>query len=394
MAYSFGYMIDMSKIQLSETEEGTWIQAMPLGEYMHPQHGLIKFTPERVKNFSDSVNNNVRGTALDIDYDHKAYHGAAAGWVKAAEARTDGLYLLVDFTPAAKKQLADKEYRYFSPEFIDKWTHPKSGLSFTDVLFGGGITNRPFLKDIQPVNLSELVAANDPTVTQMNEGGKNVTDDERKAKAVELGLTEDATSDEILAHIIANPVAVENEGKESDPESVSEVAASDPVIAAAKKLGETNPELKAFTDLMIAKFDAQQVELSEASATLRLTEVSTAITSLTDTFKAKNYTLSPVVQKKLTEFVLSMPSKKLTENSINIIKYCAEMAFVALGEKGRSRTGDADNSSSAIVKMSEKATALMKTENISMSSAMKALSESDPDLFAEYREETYNPAMS
>jgi hypothetical protein len=41
-------------------------------EYDHPIHGKIKFTTERLHTFAQNVKNKVRGTDLDIDYDHKA----------------------------------------------------------------------------------------------------------------------------------------------------------------------------------------------------------------------------------------------------------------------------------------------------------------------------------
>jgi phage I-like protein len=160
----FGYFVDLSTIQLSD-DRPSWIQAMPLGKYKHPFFGDIEITPERVKRFSDNVNNKVRGTDLDIDYDHKMTSGEAAGWVTAADARTDGLYLLVDWTPKARQSIREKAYRYFSPEFTDEWEHPKTSVKYKDVIFGGGITNRPFLKDIAPINASELVLGDQVTNT-------------------------------------------------------------------------------------------------------------------------------------------------------------------------------------------------------------------------------------
>jgi hypothetical protein len=102
----FGYWTDLSTIELSDNGP-TWIQAMPLGKYKHPFFGDIDITPERVKRFSDNVNSNVRGTELDIDYDHKMTSGEAAGWVKAADARPTGLYLLVDWTAKARQATED-----------------------------------------------------------------------------------------------------------------------------------------------------------------------------------------------------------------------------------------------------------------------------------------------
>src|ERR1700712_733268 len=95
----FGYYADLRGIQF--TEHASWITAMRVGEYQHPVHGKISFTPDRLKRFADSVKNKVRGIELDIDYDHKTdptKGNEAAGWVKDAKVEGDSLQLLVEWT--------------------------------------------------------------------------------------------------------------------------------------------------------------------------------------------------------------------------------------------------------------------------------------------------------
>ena len=118
----FGNLIDLRGLQFEDAGNGNfskWIQAMPLGKYMHPMHGVIDITPERVARFADNVNKGVRGQALDIDYDHKQHNGKAAGWVQKAEARPDGLWILVEWVKDAWDDIKSGAYRYFSPEFVD-----------------------------------------------------------------------------------------------------------------------------------------------------------------------------------------------------------------------------------------------------------------------------------
>src|SRR3954470_7549337 len=201
---------------------------MPLGKYKHPFFGEININEERVKRFADNVNNRVRGTDLDIDYDHKMTSGEAAGWVTAADARADGLYLLVDWTPKARQSIREKAYRYFSPEFTDEWEHPKTGAKHKDVLFGGGITNRPFLKDIAPVNASELVLGDQATTT----GGTGM--DPKELRKL-LGLSEDATDDQVTAKLseLMTPKPPENDPPkldESKKDDLTKLAESNPVI--------------------------------------------------------------------------------------------------------------------------------------------------------------------
>jgi len=194
-----GYLIDVSGISLDEGG-GSWIQAMPVGTYAHPVYGDLKFTHERLLNYAASVNNRIRKIDPDIDYDHKARFDHAAGWVKNAEVRSNGLWLYVTWTPTAQQKLRDGEYKYFSPEFQDEWTDPSTGVTYKDVLFGGGLTNRPFLKDLVPINLSEMVGDMTAPLNNNGTGGSPPTDAENMtAMARALGLSGQVTS----AHIAA-----------------------------------------------------------------------------------------------------------------------------------------------------------------------------------------------
>ena len=157
MTIRFSYYADLSSIQLDESGKG-WIQAMRVGEYQHPVHGKLSFTSDRLRRFAENVVNRVRGIDLDIDYDHKSdpsKGNEAAGWVRDAKVDGDALWVLVEWTKTAASKIKERAYRYFSPDFQDTWTDA-SGKTHQDVLFGGGITNRPFLKDLLPLNLSEL----------------------------------------------------------------------------------------------------------------------------------------------------------------------------------------------------------------------------------------------
>jgi len=181
----FGYYADLRSVKLDE-RGNSWIQAMRVGEYQHPRHGKLQFTLDRLMRFAESVKTKIRGIEPDIDYDHKmdpARGHEAAGWVRDAKVEGDALYLLVDWTKTAAEKIKEGAYRYFSPEFQDTWTDA-AGKVHRDVLFGGGITNRPFLKDLLPLNLSELSFA-EPTNKE-----EGVDPKELRKK---LGLAEDAT---------------------------------------------------------------------------------------------------------------------------------------------------------------------------------------------------------
>jgi len=104
------------------------------------------------KNFDASI----RKTKLAVDYGHDN-GGPAAGWVEGVELAEDGsaFFILVDWTPEGKRALADREYCYISAEFHQNYRDNETGKLHGPTLFGAGLTNRPFIKGMKPVELSD-----------------------------------------------------------------------------------------------------------------------------------------------------------------------------------------------------------------------------------------------
>jgi Mu-like prophage I protein len=148
---AYGYFVELDE----DTEDTSWFLAIPYGEYDHPTYGTLDFNRDKVQGFAQSVKDKVRDADLDINYDHREHSGEAAGWVKDATAGDDGLWLQVEWTKQAAQKIRDRAYRYFSPEFLPTWTHPKTKVKHSDVLFGGSLTNRPHLRDLPALTLHE-----------------------------------------------------------------------------------------------------------------------------------------------------------------------------------------------------------------------------------------------
>ena len=138
----------------------SWIMMFAQGKYEHPQYGELDFSRERLARIKANFDSRVRKIDLALDANHD--QNQATGWVERMELREAqpggapaGLWGLVRWTPLGVQLLKDQVYRYFSPEFVDSWTDPQTGQTFEDVQLGGGLTNRPFLKELTPVQLAE-----------------------------------------------------------------------------------------------------------------------------------------------------------------------------------------------------------------------------------------------
>lgn len=142
-----------------------WVEAIAPKSYHTPAYGEVEVDIEKIDNFVNSVNSFVRGQDIAINYEHgqdPSKGHKAAGWIRQARKNSNGnLELAIDFTEPAKKELKDKEWRYFSLEWDDEWQHP-DGVIYKDVIMGGALTNRPVAKGLMPINFSEIFSENEP----------------------------------------------------------------------------------------------------------------------------------------------------------------------------------------------------------------------------------------
>ncbi len=113
----------------------------------------------------EQMRRNLAAREIPLDYEHLSAKDAApgwsraSGWLKSADAIEDFgdgrkvLWGWAEFTAACLAQIRQKEYRYFSPEI--HWNDTdEEGKRIGTRLAAGAITNRPFLKDLPPIEIS------------------------------------------------------------------------------------------------------------------------------------------------------------------------------------------------------------------------------------------------
>lgn len=295
MTYQASFLVDLSGVVLSEesNKNSSWVHALPLGTYKHPIYGTIDITLDRAKRFAESVINKVRGIDPSINYDHNN-NAPAAGWVKNAEQRSDGLWLFVEWTADAVDAIKKKTYRYFSAEFADEWDNSQD-KKFSDVILGGALTNRPFMKNLVPVNLSEatyenafeLVAAVQGTTVESLKGGKTDMTPEQIEEAV--GKAVAAKLAELTPQTPPAPTG--------DQLNLSDVAE-------LKALAEENPLVAA----LIKQVETQGVNIVETQKQLRETEIETRLAE----FDRSKLVLTPVAKKLVRTLLSEMPHEQHT----------------------------------------------------------------------------------
>jgi len=366
----YGFWVDLGKRRLFDVGSSGWLHALPIGTYEHPVYGQMQFTPEKVAAFAASVNNKIRGIDPDIDYEHKDKTTKAAGWVKAAEARADGLHLKVDWTKAAADAIKAGEYRYFSPEFDDEWTDA-SGVKHTNVLFGGALTNRPYLKDLLPVNLSEIT-------TQQPQGG---TLDPKQLRAA-LKLSETATDDEVMAAI----------AKLNQPSAVPTPTPA-PTQLTEDALAKMLTDLPAFKALQEGLVGAQKA-LSDSEKARQLSETKHRLGALQATQGGRKYVLPPSMIDAVAEGSTLADPTAATLKFVEGLEAFMKTGMVELGERGTARTGNLGDKN-ATQQLSEQVVARQTShfqatgKTLSYRDAIAATVRDNPDLYTEYRQDSY-----
>lgn len=155
-------MIPIKKFAEAGTSEVAWVEALVPNTYVHPVFGNVEITKDKLNNFAKNFHDGVRGQEIATNYEHgadTAKGNKASGWIKDAKVDGDKLLLGINFTETARDEITKNEWKYFSLEWEDDYTHTVGGSKHKDVIVGGGLTNRPIAKGMKslPLNFSELV---------------------------------------------------------------------------------------------------------------------------------------------------------------------------------------------------------------------------------------------
>lgn len=163
------------------------IQVLRVGSFSHPFYGDFEITKETLKTLQENFKSDVRKTKLAVDFSHRS-EDIAAGWFSDVGVSDNGeeLWADVEWTPKGKEALINKEFAYISADFVWDYEDAESKTKHGPTLMGAGLTNRPFVKGMQPA--AEL------TEKPLN-GGSMTLDEAKKEieglKAENLKLSEE-----------------------------------------------------------------------------------------------------------------------------------------------------------------------------------------------------------
>lgn len=180
---------EMENMQDVSGKKRSYIQVFKTGNFIHPDPEIGRFSfAERdfdqfIKNFKEKIYPN--DLAVNLNHDKEE----AYAWVVDLEKKPVdggmGLFALVEWNESGINVIKEKKYRYTSAEFRSFYRDNESGKVYPKVLTGVALTNYPFIKGMEAVELSE------PKTKKPSRKGSSMELSEIKMTLTGLGINLD-----------------------------------------------------------------------------------------------------------------------------------------------------------------------------------------------------------
>jgi hypothetical protein len=201
-----------------------WVMLAPLGDHPHAL-GIQRFTPAFIQNMANRFNGFFARMGRlfsgaptfeghhDIEPD-KYPNSRSYGWIMALEARADGLWGKMTWTPEGREMLQNGAFKFVSPVFIGKPLAKENGRTvFEPIAFKSlALTNEPNLalpplanqKDNMQTITEVLQLNSDATAEQIIEAARALNGRVTTLENENQNLRTSASSADENARILAN----------------------------------------------------------------------------------------------------------------------------------------------------------------------------------------------
>jgi phage I-like protein len=374
------------------------IHVVPTGKWQHPNYGEMEITSatvsEFVQNFKDMVR---RDLPITAGHDNGMNGGEleAIGWFKELIDRgVNGLYAVVEWTEEGKRLLSNRAFKYFSPEFYEKYEDPETGDTREHVLVGGALTNRPYFKELDPV-----VAFSEPRIiTKFNEHNNDMNlkdilakkpeelSDAEKAFVREHKSELDADQTTVFESVLVETPSETDEEKtareQKEKEDANEAAGlnrdgSAKVVASERGTKVITMSEAEVTALRTAA-DAGAKALQKIEASERAQKAARMVFSSSN----KDGRFTPKQQPALESFMATL-SEKQQDQLINLVNNMPKMQFGEIGDGGKENDGSAATIYSEIKGLAD-AKILASEGKLKFSQALLQVYAEKPELKASY----------
>lgn len=140
-------------IELAEGAKQTWVTLTRTGDFSDPRYGEFSITLAMLQQMVRNFDARVVGQDIFLDVAHKHSDGAAAKLLKLA-IEGNRLRGLVEWTPFGIDAVRNRGFAYLSAEYHEAWQDAETKQSHGCVLLAAGLTTRPVIKRLEPIQLS------------------------------------------------------------------------------------------------------------------------------------------------------------------------------------------------------------------------------------------------
>lgn len=150
--------------KLAETPVGesvtTWVTVLKTGKYWDPRYEWFDITTDMLSAMVLSFKSNATRLEVPLKFGHYGPDNAA-GWFKELSVDGNRLRALVEWTPPGITSVRNKEFKYISAEYDENFQDNITGTNIGCVFEGGALTNKPVIRDQEPLMLSQKLGPDD-----------------------------------------------------------------------------------------------------------------------------------------------------------------------------------------------------------------------------------------
>lgn len=331
-------------VSLAEGATQTWVTLTRTGNFTDPRYGDFAITLDMLGQMVSNFDKRVLGQDVFIDVSHKPSDGAA-GKVLKLSVESGRLRALVDWTPFGVDAIKQRGFTYLSAEYHESWRDNEKQVAHGCVLLGAGLTVRPVIKHLDPVQLSEhdqdgnavRVAISPSLLKELTEFSMNKYLKQLLARLITLGFTE-ASAKPILDQATVQLTAAADDEAKSLAVVESYAAIGETVKTAAINAGG-NPANVTITlaapaqTVDVAAVVAKALADRDAAAATATTTLMAKVKLLSDTIAEGDKSLTPEGVKKFADdyaplVTAATPDEQVKHLASLAIKQAQELSAV------------------------------------------------------------------
>lgn len=301
-------------VQLADGATQTWVTLTRTGNFSDPRYGDFAITPDMLAQMVSNFDKRVLGQDVFIDVSHKLSDGAAA---KVLKLSVEGgrLRALVEWTPFGIDAIKQRGFAYLSAEYHEAWKDNEQQQPHGCVLLGAGLTVRPVIKHLDPVQLSEhdpdegvRTAISPSLFKELTEFSMNKYLKLLSAALLAMGFT-DATGKPFIDLLTVQLSALDPVADEAKCLATTDAvkATADAAMAQIKAAGGDVQHVTiqlaapAMATVDVAGEVAMALAARDATAAAEATALITKVKLLADTIAEGDKTLTPEGVKKFAD---------------------------------------------------------------------------------------------